>query len=96
MRIVSGFILREVVGEIVAIPSGDSAHLLSGLLALNDTGRFLFGLLQQERTEEELVQALLDEYDIDEATARQDVSEYLAMLRSHELLIEDQTEGTVV
>lgn len=96
MRIVSGFILREVVGEIVAIPSGDSAHLLSGLLALNDTGRFLFGLLQQERTEEELVQALLDEYDIDESTARQDVSEYLAMLRSHELLIENQTEGTVV
>lgn len=89
MRIVSGFILREVVGETVAIPSGESAHLLSGLVALNESGGFLFGLLRQERTREELVQALLEEYDTDRATAEADVDEYLDMLRKHRLLVED-------
>ena len=88
MRIVSGFILREVVGETVAIPSGDSAHLLSGLVALNEPGQFLFRLLQTDRTQQELVQAMLEEYDVDAASAETDVAEYPAMLRHHRLLIE--------
>ena len=88
MRIVSGFILRQVVGETVAIPSGDSAHLLSGLMALNDTGAFLFQLLQSEQTEDSLVRAMLEEYDTDAATAQADVAEFLAMLRQHRLLVE--------
>ncbi len=89
MRIVSGFILREVVGETVAIPSGESAHLLSGLMALNETGRFLFDLLQTDRTQQQLVDALLEEYDTDPQTAEADVAEYLAMLRQHNLLVDE-------
>lgn len=88
MRIVSGFILRQVVGETVAIPSGDSAHLLSGLMALNETGAFLFQLLQSEQTEQSLVQAMLEEYDTDAATAAADVAEFLELLRHHRLLME--------
>lgn len=88
MRIVSGFILREIAGENVAIPSGDSAHCLSGLVALNESGKFMFELLQSEQTEESLVQAMLDTYEIDAATAATDVAEFLAMLRENGLLIE--------
>lgn len=89
MRIVSGLILREIMGETVAVPSGDSARLLSGLIVLNDTGTFLLKLLQSEHTMEELVQAVLDEYDTDPVTARSDVTEYLALLRQHGLLVEE-------
>lgn len=89
MRIISGFILREIVGESVAIPSGESARLLSGLVALNETGQFLFRLLQQEQTEDTLVRALLEEYETDEATAREDVSQFLQLLRQHQLLVEE-------
>lgn len=88
MRIVSGFILREIAGENVAIPSGDSAHRLSGLVALNECGRFLFELLQTEQTEDSLVRAMLDTYEIDAATAATDVAEFLVMLRENGLLIE--------
>lgn len=89
MRIVSGFILREIVGEAVAIPSGEAARLLSGLVALNETGQFLFQLLQREQTEDSLVNALLQEYDTDAVTAREDVSQFLQMLRQHQLLAEE-------
>lgn len=89
MRIISGFILREIVGESVAIPSGESARLLSGLVALNETGQFLFRLLQQEQTEDSLVEALLREYDTDRITAQEDVSQFLQMLRQHQLLVEE-------
>lgn len=88
MRIVPGFIVRQIADQIVAIPSGESARALSGLVALNGSGRFLFDLLQAPRTEEELVAAMLEAYDVDDATARADVSEFLTALRRSQLLDE--------
>lgn len=89
MHIVPGFLIREIVGEIVAIPSGQAAHQLSGLVALNDTGKYLFDLLQAEQTQESLVNALMDTYDVDFATAQADVSAFLKLLQDHHLLADD-------
>lgn len=88
MRIIDGFIVREVAGETIAIPSGCAARNLSGLLALNGSGKFLFELLHTEQTEDDLVRALLDAYDIDADTARTDVAEFLDILRSSNVLLE--------
>ena len=60
MRIKSEFILREVAGESILIPTGEAAKRLSGLIALNESARFLYEKLKTERTEEELVRAMLD------------------------------------
>lgn len=81
--------MREIADQIVGIPTGPSAGALSGLVALNDTGRFLFELLQTSRTEEELVSALVRTYEVDDDTARADVAEFLSLLRSMKLLEED-------
>ena len=89
MHIVPGFLIREIVGEIVAIPSGQAAHQLSGLVALNGTGKYLFDLLQAEQTQESLVNALMDTYDVDFATAQSDVSAFLKLLQDHHLLADD-------
>ena len=89
MRIVSGFVVRQVAGETIAIPTGAAARELSGLIALNGSGRTLFDLLQTEQTQEALVQALLDTYEVDAATAQADVTEFLEILRSNDVLIEN-------
>lgn len=88
MRIVSGFVVRQIVGENVAIPSGAAARQLSGLLSLNGSGKLLFDLLQTEQTQESLVNALLDAYEIDAATAQADVAEFLQYLREAGVLVE--------
>lgn len=87
MRIVPGFILREIVGETVAIPSGEAVYRLSGLVALNETGKFLFELLQTEQTEATLVHSLMDAYEVDAATAAADVAEFLELLRQNQMLM---------
>ncbi|MBQ7999738.1 MAG: PqqD family protein [Ruminococcus sp.] len=89
MHIPSGFIIREVAGETVAIPTGEAAKELSGLVALGGSGKFLFELLKTEQTAESLVQALLDNFDVDSATAQADVAEFLDILRTNGILIEE-------
>lgn len=89
MRIVPGFVVREVAGETIAIPTGDAARELSGLIALNGCGKFLFELLQEDCTEENLWTALTENYEIDLATAKTDVAEFLESLRKGNVLIED-------
>lgn len=88
MHVVPGFVVRQIAGETVAIPAGAAARALSGLLALNGSGKLLFELLQSPQSEESLVQALLEQYEIDEATARADVTEFLETLRDSGVLIE--------
>ena len=88
MRIIPGFVVRQIAGETIAIPAGPAARELSGLLALHGSGQFLFQQLQNEQTEDSLVQAMLDAYEIDEVTARADVAEFVEILRSSGVLVE--------
>lgn len=89
MHIVPGFIIRDIAGETVAIPSGAAATKLSGLVALNPCGKLLFELLQTEQTEASLVEVILDRYSIDAETAKADVREFLQIFRESGILIED-------
>lgn len=89
MRIPSGFIIRKVAGETVAVPTGEAARSLSGLVALSGCGEFLFNLLKEEQSEQSLVDALLDNFDVDPHTALADVREFLTILRTNGILIED-------
>lgn len=89
MRVVSGFVIREIAGETIAIPTGDAAKELSGLVGLNGCGKFLFELLNTEQTTESLTNALLENFDVDYTTARNDVEEFLDILRKGNILIED-------
>ena len=88
MHVTPGFVVCKIAGETIAIPAGAAARELSGLLALNGSGEFLFGLLQTEQTEDSLVQAMLDTYEIDPDTARVDVVEFLDILRDNGILVE--------
>ena len=88
MHVISGFIVRQIAGETIAIPAGPAARELSGLLALGGSGQFLFNLLQTEQTEDSLVQAVVETYEIDEATVRADIAEFLEILRSNGVLVE--------
>lgn len=87
MRIVHGFLLREVAGELIVIPTGEAARRLSGVITLNDCGRFLFERLQTEQTKDSLVKALTEEYDIDERTASEDVAEFIDQLEQYGFLM---------
>lgn len=91
MHLIPGLILREIAGNTVAIPTGESAKCLSGLVALNATGKRLFSMLQTEQSESSLTEALTREYEVSTETAQKDVAAFLDVFRSHGLLSEPES-----
>lgn len=86
MKIKEGFLLRQVAGQTVVLPTGNELNL-NMMITLNDTGAFLWERLQAEAEETELVTALLAEYDVDEETARKSVSTFVKKLRDNGFLV---------
>lgn len=85
MKIKDGFIVREIAGQTVVLPTGDDLYL-NKMITLNGTGKFLWDLLQQETTREELVAAILSTYETDENTAVSAVEGFVADLEKNGFL----------
>ena len=81
MKVSKEFILREIAGEYILVPTGASAAKIDGLITLNELGCFIFKALQEEKTEEQLVDAITAEYTVDRKTAQADAQEFLQQLR---------------
>ena len=80
MKLKENLVLREVAGTWVVLPTAAKALDFNGMLSLNDAGVMLWRLLEKECTKEELVTALLDEYDVSNDVASADVDEFLQTL----------------
>ncbi len=86
MKTKEGYLLREVAGNHVVVPTGRATLDFNGVITLNDTGSFLWKLLNTEKTEQELLLALLEQYEVDEAAAKADLSAFLEKLQAAHLL----------
>lgn len=80
MRKMEGFILREVAGRTVIVPTGQLVFDFNCLITLNATGRWIWDHLDQSQTAETLTKSMLSEFEVDEDTARKDTEEFLAEL----------------
>ena len=89
MRISDQYMLRQVADEYLVIPVGEAALKVRGLIGLSESGSLLYRRAQEGASEEELVCALLAEYDIDTETARADTRSFLEQMRRMGILIED-------
>ena len=86
MIIKKDLIKRDIAGDTILIPVGHTVYDNNGLFVLNELGAFLWDRLPQAEGEEDLLRAVLEEYDVSEAQAAQDISEFLAKLRQMEII----------
>ena len=82
MKITREYILREIAGDYIIIPTGKTVLDFNGLITLNEVGVSLWKMLQNEVTFDDLLQGILDEYDVEPAVAREDIQEFLDQLVS--------------
>ena len=81
MRIKEGFILRKVGIQYIVAATGEASKEFNGMLRLNRIGAFLWEQLTEERSKEQLLRALMDQYEVDENTANTDVDDFLSSLK---------------
>jgi hypothetical protein len=85
MKLKDGFILRQVAGQIVVLPSGNDLNL-NMMITLNETGKFIWNLLEQDIEESDIVSAILKEYKVDRADAEAAVTGFIRKLNEHGFL----------
>lgn len=88
MKIKSGFVLRNVVDEYMVMPTGDNIAKFDGTVVLNEVSAFVFKQLENAVSKDDLLAAMLAEYDVDEQTAAKDLDTLLAQFRELGLLDE--------
>ena len=88
MRIRDGFVVREIMGSIMAVPTGVMVEKYS-IINLNETGRFIWELLEKEMTEDELIKKIMEHYDVEEQLAKDNIKDFMIFLREKEILIEN-------
>lgn len=81
MKIKEGFVVRKIANQYMAVPVGARAKELHGMIGLNETAAFLWELLKEERTEEELAAMLYGEYEISEEGALETVRRFCKSLQ---------------
>lgn len=80
MKIKEGFVLRNVVDEYIVMPTGDNIAKFEGAVVLNEVSAFIFQQLENPVSRDDLLAAMLNEYDVDEATAAADLDALLEKL----------------
>ncbi len=89
MKRKKNFLLQQSGGIDIIVPIGLEVVSLNGIITLNDTAVFLWQLLSEDRTFEELTEALVNEFDIDNISASRDVRAFIN--KTKELgLLEDE------
>lgn len=86
MKLKSGIIIEPTGDEYVAVATGEAAKSFNGLVRNNKTANFIFEQLQTDKTEAELVDALLARYDVTREKARQDVEALIEKIRKAGLI----------
>ena len=87
MKIKDGFVLEKVGDGYLAVAVGDRADEFSGLIRMNSTGAFLWGLVDgKDMTKEELLSEVLKEYDVSREVAEADIAKFEAQLREGGIL----------
>lgn len=88
MQLKEGFILKKIVDDYIVVPTGDNLVDLGVMVSLNETGAFLWEQLTDEKTKEDLAEALAQEYDVLPSDVEADVEEFIELLKTHNFLNE--------
>ena len=88
MRRNTNFILREIAGENILVATGKAAEVFNGMITLNEVASFICSNIDECNTVDKLISRILDEFEIDEETARKDVESFTNELIEMGIVVE--------
>lgn len=86
MNIKKRLLKRQIAGDAFLVPVGKEVYDSNGLFFLNEVGEFIWDRLEDAQSPEDILKALLEEYDVEESLAWKDVEMFLQKLRDMDII----------
>ena len=86
MKLNGTFTVREIAGEILVLPVGNTALELNGMIVLNPVSRVIWECLEKGTDRESLLKEVTARFDVDESVAKEDIESFLSELSAQNLL----------
>lgn len=86
MIIKKELIKREIAGDTILVPVGSAVYDSNGLFVLNELASFIWDLLPEAESEEDILNAVLSEYEVEKEVAEKDIAEFLSKLTKMEII----------
>ena len=80
MKKTQTFIKRDISGESILIPTGDTARDFNGMITLQGSAGFIWDHIEEATSLEHLVDMITDEFDVDRKTAGSDAIFFIMQL----------------
>ena len=80
MKKTQTFIKRDINGESILIPTGDTAREFNGMITLQGTAGFIWDHIEEATNLEHLIDMITDEFDVDRKTAGSDAIFFIMQL----------------
>ncbi len=88
MKLKSDYVLRAFSGKYIAVSVNDSDDNNNVFITMNKSSAFVWELLQNEISYEEVLSKIIEKYSIDEVTAKADLDEFIDKLKEAGVLYE--------
>lgn len=88
MKIREGLVLRRIADLDVVIPIGNNIADFNGIISLNETAAFLWKRLTLKEELPQIVDALIEEYDVNPEIARKDTEQFIEQLNQANIVME--------
>lgn len=89
MKAKNGFVLRNIVGEHMLMPTGSNIGTFKGAVLMNEVASFVWEKLQEPISRDDLLSAILDNYEVDEAKAAADLDALLEKMREYDVIVDE-------
>ena len=87
MKLKPDFQIVQMADDYMLVPTGDQIESFNGTVILNEVSAFLLDQLKEDLEKEDLVERLVMEFDVDPATAREDVDAAVEKMKQVGILI---------
>lgn len=86
MELKKKLIMRDIAGDYILVPVGDTVLSTSGMFILNEVGAFIWDALPSVNTEAEILDLILKEFDVDAQQAKDDISVFMQQLKDMDII----------
>lgn len=88
MKLNENFVLKTVAGASVVMPVGEAVSKINGMIKLNASAKFIWELLENGKTENEILEEMKNNFDADESILQNDLKAFLKLLSEKGILVD--------